>query len=358
MLMYAEKVGDIRAQLRAMHGFSDVYEFQGDDAEVVLNAEKAEKLLYASGLNDPMELAQTLLEKARGYYYQGKYPEARQAARRGLKVALNAPPAVDVRVQVARLYNVLGMVCTADGDFDKALEYKGQSLERWRAIGNKVYIAAVTNNIGENYRVMGDYPTAIKYYQESLEMAQQIHDLSQVVVCLNNIGGAYVGMGEFDLAIHALEQIFVLSKEKTFTDAESLSFLAEAYLGKGNLEKALAVAQDAVSLCLSSGEAPFGANAWRVLGRVAGRLRKPVAVEEQFYDAPGCYARSMEVNRQTGVPRDRAFTLWDWARCARQHGDLADAKAMWQEARDIFKQLHLIRYVAQMDAEWPEMAES
>jgi len=71
-------------------------------------------------------------------------------------------------------------------------------------------------------------------------MAQQVHDVSQVVVCLNNIGGAYVGLGEYDLAIQALEQVFALSKEKTFTDAESLTFLAEAYLGKDNLEKALA----------------------------------------------------------------------------------------------------------------------
>lgn len=356
MLANAEKAGDVHAQLRAMHGYSMVYDFQGDYADVVLTAGKAEKLLQISGLDDPVELAQILLEKARAYYYQGKYPDARQAGSQGLEVALSAAAVADVRVQIARLYNVLGMVFTAEGSFGKAIEFKMQSLERWRAIGNKMYIAAVTSNVGEIYRVMGDYPQAIEYYQQSLELAQQVHDVSQVVVCLNNIGGAYVGLGEYDQAIQSLEQIFALSKEKTFTDAESLAFLAQAYLGQDNLEKALAAAQDAVSLCIAGDEAPFGGNAWRVLGLVAGRLGQPVTVDELAYDAPACYAHSMEINRKTGVPRDQAFTLWDWARCARLHGKMAKAESMWREARSIFERLCLARFTAEMDAEWPEMA--
>jgi tetratricopeptide (TPR) repeat protein len=358
MLANAKKAGNVPAQLRALHGSSLVYEFQGDYNEVVLVTDRAEKLLHASGLEDQSELAQILLEKARAYFYQGQYPQARQAGSRGLEVALSAPPGVDVRVQVARLYNLLGMVYTTEGNFEKAIEFKAQSLERWRVIGNKMYIAAVMSNVGENYRVMGDYQQALQYYQQSLEMAQQVHDVSQVVVCLNNIGGTYVGMGEYDLALQALEQIFVLSQEKTFTDVESLVFMAEAHLRKGNREKALAVAQEAVSLCLAGEGSPFGGNAWRVLGLVAEYLNRSIAVDEQFYDAPACFAHSLEINRKTGVPHDQALTLWDWARYARQRGDNLAAEARWREARSIFERLRLTRFVARMDAEWPEMAAS
>jgi predicted ATPase/class 3 adenylate cyclase len=350
MLVHAEKAGEVRAQLRALHGYALVYEFQGDYAEVVQAAERAEKVLRAAKLTDRLELAQIRLEKARAYYYEGRYPDALQAGTEGLEVALTAE--TDVRIQIARLYNVLGMIYTAEGNFDKALEYKMQSLERWRAIGNKLYTAAVLNNVGETYRMMGAYQQAIEYYQQSMETAQQLHDVGQVVVCLNNLGGAYVGLGKFEPAVQALEQIFVLSKEKTFTDAESLSFLAEAYLGLGNFEKALSAAQDAVSLCQAGVETSFGGNAWRVLGRVAARLGQPVSVDEQTYDAAACFARSLETNRKTGVPRDQALTLWDWARHARQQGDLVQATVMWREARAIFERLNLIHFSALMDREW------
>ena len=64
----------------------------------------------------------------------------------------------------------------------------------------------------------------------------------------------------------------------------------------------------------------------------------------------------MEINRKTGVPRDRAFALWDWARHARQHDDKASAESMWREARSIFERLRLARFIAPMDGEWPELA--
>jgi predicted ATPase/class 3 adenylate cyclase len=349
---HARKIGEPRAQLRALHGFTLVYEFQGDYAEVVRITVQAEALLQVSGLDDRLELAQILLEKARAYYYQGKYASARQAGVTGLEVAL----AADARIQIARLYNVLGMVMTAEGDFEQAIAYKSQSLERWRALGNKMYIAAVLNNVGENYRIMGAYEQAMEYYQQSLETARELHDIGQVVICLNNLGGAYVGLGQFQLAVETLEQIFTLSQEKTFTDAESYSFLAEAYLGLDQLEKALAAAQNAVTLCLAGDEAPFGGNAWRVLGRVAFRLEQLVSVGGQVYGAVDCFARSMKVNRKTGVPRDQALTLWDWARFSRAQGDLAQAAIMWREAQAIFERLRLTYFSSLMEREWPDPA--
>lgn len=354
MHRHAENLADIHEQLRAMHGISKVYEFQGNHEDVVKTADQAEALLRSSGKDDQEELAQLLLEKARAYYYQGKLTEARQAGSLGLKVALEA----DVRIQTARLYNVLGMIFSAEGEYERAIEYKTYSLERWREIGNNMYIGAMLNNIGESHRMIGDYQHAIQLYQQSLEMARQVHDVGQVVVCLNNMGGAYVSMGEFDSAIHTLEQISIISKEKMFTDSESFIFLAEAYLGQNNLKMALETAIHTFDIARShnGNETPVLCHAWRVLGLVAASLGSPVQIDGQVFDATACFTRGLDIARKAGIPRDQAIVSWHWARYARQIGEHALAQTLWQEARSIFERLHLPRFTAMLDSEWPALA--
>ncbi|PWH17624.1 MAG: hypothetical protein DDG60_01665 [Anaerolineae bacterium] len=344
MLEAAVELGDLPAQMRALHGLALVNEIRGNYDAVLKAVGEAERCYDLLEPPDLKEMAQILLEKSRALYYQGKYAAAKASAQRGLEVALQA----HASVQTARLYNVLGMVYVVEGHYERALEYKLQSLEHWRLIGNRVYEAAMLNNIGENYRLMGENQRALSFYEESLALARQVRDLGQVVVCLNNMGGTYVAMGEFDAAIHALESALNASREQVFTEVESLCFLAEAHLGKGNLEQAMDVALRAWQE-VEQQESSFRGQVWRVLGLVAARMFAPVPVGDERLDARQCFERALSIHKESGALREQAMVLWDWANYEAKQGLMEAAMAKYRQARAILQQLNLPRLLDKLE---------
>ncbi len=346
MLKSATQLQDLPAQMRALHGLAQVNEIRGDyDAvlEAVAAAENRYDLLDPPNL---AEMAQILLEKSRSLYYQGKYAAAKTSAQRGLDAALES----DASVQAARLYNVLGMVYVVEGHYERALEYKLQSLQHWRLVGNRVYQAAMLNNIGEYYRLMGENERAISFYEESLALARQVRDLGQVVVCLSNMGGTYVAMGEFDAAIHALESAMRASQEKVFTEVETLCFLAEAYLGKGNLEQAMETILRALRE-VEQQESSFRGKVWRTLGLVAARMLAPIPLGTERLDARQCFERAFNIEKESGALREQALVLWDWANYEQKRGQANMANSMRRQAHAILQQLNLPRLLEKLEHE-------
>lgn len=349
MLEAARSLADLPAQLRALHGLALVNEIRGEYDAVLSAVEEAEKRYDLLETPDLTEMAQILLEKSRAFYYQGRYALAKAAAHRGLEAAKQA----QAGVQTARLYNVLGMVYGVEGHYERALKYKIKSLQHWRAAGNRVFEAAMLNNIGENYRLMGEYQRALSFYEESLALARQVRDLGQVVVCLNNIGGTYVAMGAFDAAIHALESAIHTSREQVFTEVETLCFLAEAYLGKGNLEAAIETALRAWKHAQDQQSAFLG-QVWRVLGLVAAQMLAPLPIGAERLDAPQCFERALAIHKEGGALREQAIVLWNWAQCEYGRGNLEPARTMFLQARAILQQLNLPHLLEKLEREMPK----
>src|SRR5262249_47321913 len=84
--------------------------------------------------------------------------------------------------------------------------------------------------------------------------------------------------------------------------------------------------------------------AWRVLGKIATHLHKPVTLPDEnknpvTYTAEACFTESDRVCRETGMEGERAYTLRAWAQYELEQGDPARGQAKWQEAREIFQRL-------------------
>lgn len=349
MLQSAIQLQDLPDQMRALHGLAQVNEIRGDYDAVLEAVAAAEKRYDLLDPPDLAEMAQILLEKSRSLYYQGKYAAAKTSAQRGLEAALEA----QASAQAARLYNVLGMVYVVEGHYERALEYKLRSLEHWRFIGNRIYEAAMLNNIGESYRLMGEYQRALAFYEESLQLARQVRDLGQVVVCLSNMGGTYVAMGEFDAAIHALESAMSASQEQVFTEVETLCFLAEAYLGKGNLEQAMETILRALQQ-VERQESSFRGKVWHTLGLVAARMLAPIPIGTERLDARECFERAFAIEKESGALREQALVLWDWANHEQKRGQTNMADSMRRQARAILQQLNLPRLLEKMEHDTPK----
>jgi len=83
MLANAEKAGMYVQQLQALHGYSIVYEFQGDYADVVLTAGKAENCYEIPGWTIQRNWPNSCSKSPRLLLPQEEYPESRQGGSQG-----------------------------------------------------------------------------------------------------------------------------------------------------------------------------------------------------------------------------------------------------------------------------------
>ncbi|MEC4982658.1 MAG: tetratricopeptide repeat protein, partial [Oscillatoria sp. PMC 1076.18] len=100
----------------------------------------------------------------------------------------------------------LGNAYNSLGEYRRAIEFQQQSLEIFRAIGDRRGEANSLGNLGNAYDSLGEYQRAIDFYQQSLEIFRAIGDRGGEATSLNNLGSAYYSLGEYQRAIEFHQQ--------------------------------------------------------------------------------------------------------------------------------------------------------
>ncbi|MDZ7307307.1 MAG: tetratricopeptide repeat protein [candidate division KSB1 bacterium] len=101
----------------------------------------------------------------------------------------------------ALMYNQIGLIYDARGDYDAALAWYQKSVEIQEALGDRAGLATSYNNIGEVHRARGDYDAALAWYQKSVAIEEALGDRAGLARSYNNIGGIYHARGEYDAAL-------------------------------------------------------------------------------------------------------------------------------------------------------------
>lgn len=309
------------------------------------------------------ELARALGLKAWALLYLGDAETALSLSQQA--VALNAEPEGGSRSELGYNLRVLGAVYCSLGRYDQANDYFEQSLTLSRELGNWLGQRHLLIDLGELARMRGDYHTAIARYQEARAISLEVGDRRPDVVFLNNRGGARVGLGEYGAAEADLRQVIHTVGTAGWSGlSETYRFLAEALLGQGRIDEALAAARQALVLALEIEDKPLVGAAWRVLGTVAAQRLAPISVEVEpngespRHDATACFAESLRIFEEMGAEGERARTLRAWAAYELERGDLAHGEAMWQQARGIFERLGMMREVERMDSRAAQISEN
>ncbi|MDZ7367686.1 MAG: tetratricopeptide repeat protein, partial [candidate division KSB1 bacterium] len=101
----------------------------------------------------------------------------------------------------ALMYNQIGLIYDARGDYDAALEWYQKDLEITEALGDRAGLATSYNNIGLIYKARGDYDAALEWYQKSVDIQEALGDRAGLAASYNNIGGIYDARGDYDAAL-------------------------------------------------------------------------------------------------------------------------------------------------------------
>lgn len=132
---------------------------------------------------------------------------------------------------LARAYGSIGIVCSEQNNYAKALEYYFKALTIYRKISQEEIVVVLYNNIGIVYQAQKEYNKALEYFNKALDLQNEIGD-DTAAVTVTNIGNIYLLQDKKDKALSAYNDALEL-----FGRHENKRGLAELYNSFGNYYK-------------------------------------------------------------------------------------------------------------------------
>jgi tetratricopeptide (TPR) repeat protein len=107
----------------------------------------------------------------------------------------------------------MGWVYEDLGDKAKALAYFNQALPIYQAVEDYRSEASTLNNMGRVYESLGDKAKALEYYEQALPLRGEVEDLGGEVGTSFNIARIYYRLDRLEKAVEYLERCVVLEKQ-------------------------------------------------------------------------------------------------------------------------------------------------
>jgi tetratricopeptide (TPR) repeat protein len=388
-MRYTAKMdGDLIMEARAWNGLAGIQREQADYAAMLESASQAEQVAWL--VSADLELARILLYKCEAYWRLDDTELALASARRALEISQRTNDADQTALGLSLLSSIylelgrqtrathylerleeqlqaldretppktiafnkvlLGRVYNRLGHYDKAAYHLLGALKLYREADYQLAVGNTLNALAETARLRGNPRAAVPLCRQALAVAEGIGNYYDTLAYHTNLGGALVDLGNYQAAEIELRGVISLaedySKVVTWRGlADTYRFLAQACLGQEQVMEALSWAHRARHFALHNGGVELLGMTWRVLGQVVAQLPPqvlPVTIEDDLYDAPGCFAESLrllqEANSGASVHRERVRTLWAWAAYELARGNKERGREMAQEAQAIAEQL-------------------
>lgn len=167
----------------------------------------------------------------------------------------------EIRGCLAKTYGSIGIVCSEQANYAKALEYYFKALKIYRAEKQENIILRLYNNIGIVYKTQGEYDKALNYFEKALEMQKKTDD-NTAATTITNIGTIYLLQKEYKKALQAYteaQQLFD-KNENARGEAELYNNLGNYNAETGNSEEAEKYYKMGLAIFENNGE-KYGASA-------------------------------------------------------------------------------------------------
>jgi CHAT domain-containing protein/Tfp pilus assembly protein PilF len=181
--------------------------------------------------------------------------------------------------------NNIGVIHSALGEKQRALEYYLQSHRIKQELGDRRDQPPTLNNIGSIYRDLGDYQKSLDYYGQAISLFREFGDREGEARVLGNLARAHRAAGDRRKSIEALSQSLQLSRAvgSRLVEATSLAYQADVYMESREDEKAFDGYQQALALARSLGDRRQEASMLQGLARFErrrGNLKEACTLSE------------------------------------------------------------------------------
>jgi tetratricopeptide (TPR) repeat protein/DNA-binding XRE family transcriptional regulator len=300
--------GDYRAASAALEAALEIYRELSDrlgEANALASLGSAMRLLgdYSAAsaaleaaleiyreLGDRLGQANTLTSLGAVHYLTSAYPDAAAA----LEAALEITRPLGDRLAQARALMFLGMVRGMTSEYQAAVMALEEALKIGRDLGNRSVQVGSLNELGSALRMAGDCHRAAEALDSALGIARDLGDLQGQANAIHYRGVVWRATGDYLQAAQAFDTALGI------------------YRGVGDRGGEMTALNEAGVLHLARGD--------------------PGQAERYYLQALGM-AREMD------VAWDEAHALAGLGRCALAAGRTAEARAVLQQAQEIFQRI-------------------
>lgn len=150
---------------------------------------------------------------------------------------------------LAKSYNLLGILYYKKGQYKTSVNYHRHALQLRTDINDVLGIAQSQQNLGNVYSEIKMMDKAEKAYLGAMNAYYKIGLTEKAQECLNNMGVIRHALKEYDAAIENYKMALTMCNENDYdAKARYMSNMGEAYLGKHDTLKAIALNLDALKL--------------------------------------------------------------------------------------------------------------
>lgn len=360
--------GDREGQAHVCRWLAQAHELRGDYAQAL---DWVQQGLAALAGRETAEAAELLLIAGLVHTRQGDYDNASRRCEEGLRIAKQ----LNEVMSLARAYTLLGHIMRLLGKSAIAVEHFQHALDLYQQAGDIYRQATTYNQIANAYFNTGQWQEAEHHYCQARDTFNQVGDVYQRACADNNLGGIMLNQGRlgealifYQAGLSALEQIsgsawalgalnmnlgatftrrgeldtayrHLQASQSYFEQAQIRDFLpemhrhfAETALVEGNLPKAEAHAQQALSLARELAMRGEEGCSLRLLGEIALAQRK--------LDQAGAYLHeSLSILKEVGEEYESARSHLALARLCIAEGKTEEGLSMAAQCIPTFDRL-------------------
>lgn len=207
----------------------------------------------------------------------------------------SVPDINSIKDKLAITYGSIGVVCSEQNNYAKALEYCFKALKLHEETKQEAYMSYTYNNLGIVYKEQKEYGKALEYYNKASWLQKKLGD-EELAITLTNIGSIYLLRNELGKALESFKDA-----EKILTGTDNKRAQAELYNNFGNYyvkagsnDKAKESYMKALAVYEGTGEKYIASASLGYLGDV-------YALENKHTEAIGYLNKSSAMAEEIGV---------------------------------------------------------
>jgi class 3 adenylate cyclase/tetratricopeptide (TPR) repeat protein len=264
----------------------------------------------------------------------------------------------------------LAQVYVFAGELHRAVEVGERGLRTFEALGNRWWAGRTLAHLAAAANALGQWDRAVGYCQRALSHGMAVDDLRLKVSALLRMGLTHIQQGQVSAGLGRCEEALALSptpydtaavrgirayglikagrlgegigelkdvldwyarSNLRFTRYQFMLWLGEGYLATGEVELARSVAEEVLAASAETGYRHLEALGRRLLGQALLRTDTAAASEH--------IGHAVEALRQSGARNHLAQALVSAGALRRSLGDVAGARAAFEESLAIFEEV-------------------
>ncbi|MCB0009162.1 MAG: tetratricopeptide repeat protein, partial [Anaerolineales bacterium] len=216
---------------------------------------------------------------------------------------IEASAALGDRYLEVRAWHNLGFTHLLRQELPAAADAYNRCVALARQYGDHQAVGAALADLGALTGQQGDLLGAQAHYQQALQIAREQGDQLVMAMTLSNLGNVTLDLGLFEEADNYLEQALAISQANGILRTQGSVKIHQARLAllAGNLDQALATAQQALQIARDVADISYEVEALILLGRaaLAGEMADATAhftaarTLAQQYDLPALAAEAL-----------------------------------------------------------------